>query len=462
MKLDEFGGIIKNKARLVAHGYRQEEGIDFEESFAPVARLDDIRIFLSFVAHMNTIEFSKGTADPTLFIRRQDKDIILVAKILDEVHLENHGYHKAQQISLDDAQVALANRCKIGKCNHRLSFSLKSNESSLQEYYAVAFRVEPPKAKTKYKKMTNEPVTSSKTKTVHASKGSRLKLSAKVAKTAKKKQPATMPKTKGLAILYEVALSEAEKLSWLPRETRKISHVSCKWLRLEVPDVPKYTLESDEESWTFSQDEDDVDEEIDVNVDSEETKSDNDRDDLTHPNLQTNQFAKAISSILGIVENSLASKIKEAVDVAIQLQTNKLREEAQAENQEFLNQTKMKTPPLDQTKGQREGDQEKEAESSKEPTHKESKSISSLKDISRSQPKSSGKFAHVEEHGQKVDDLEDQSHQEFNTGNDDGTSVREALDVDESQWNPSSSLTPDRECHKTKTIENRPPQQKQK
>ncbi|GJV22816.1 retrovirus-related pol polyprotein from transposon TNT 1-94 [Tanacetum coccineum] len=42
VKLDELGGILKNKARLVAHGYRQEEGIDFEESFAPVARLDAI------------------------------------------------------------------------------------------------------------------------------------------------------------------------------------------------------------------------------------------------------------------------------------------------------------------------------------------------------------------------------------------------------------------------------------
>ncbi|GJS54729.1 retrovirus-related pol polyprotein from transposon TNT 1-94 [Tanacetum coccineum] len=42
VKLDELGGILKNKARLVARVYRQEEGIDFEESFAPVARLDAI------------------------------------------------------------------------------------------------------------------------------------------------------------------------------------------------------------------------------------------------------------------------------------------------------------------------------------------------------------------------------------------------------------------------------------
>nr|GEW48579.1 hypothetical protein [Tanacetum cinerariifolium] len=59
----------------------------------------------------------------------------------------------------------------------------------------------------------------------------------------------------------------------------------------------------------------------------------------------------------------------------------------------------------------------KSTSSSKEPTHKESKSTSSSKDASRSQPKSSGKSAHAEEHGQKVDDLEDQSHQEFNMGN---------------------------------------------
>ncbi|GJS16962.1 retrovirus-related pol polyprotein from transposon TNT 1-94 [Tanacetum coccineum] len=115
VKLDELGGIIKNKARLVAHGYRQEEGIDFEESFTLVARLDAIRIFLAYAAHMNMIayqmdvktaflngilreevyvsqpdrfvdqdnlnhEFSKGTVDPTLFIRRQGEDILLISQ----------------------------------------------------------------------------------------------------------------------------------------------------------------------------------------------------------------------------------------------------------------------------------------------------------------------------------------------------------------------------------------------
>ncbi len=52
-KMDENGIIIRNKARLVAQGYRQEEGIDYDETFAPVARLEAIRLFLAFAAHRN-------------------------------------------------------------------------------------------------------------------------------------------------------------------------------------------------------------------------------------------------------------------------------------------------------------------------------------------------------------------------------------------------------------------------
>ncbi|GJZ99161.1 retrovirus-related pol polyprotein from transposon TNT 1-94 [Tanacetum coccineum] len=48
---DEDQTVIRNKARLVAKGYAQEEGIDFEESFAPVARLEAVRIFVAYAAH---------------------------------------------------------------------------------------------------------------------------------------------------------------------------------------------------------------------------------------------------------------------------------------------------------------------------------------------------------------------------------------------------------------------------
>ncbi|GJW70907.1 retrovirus-related pol polyprotein from transposon TNT 1-94 [Tanacetum coccineum] len=149
VKLDELGGILKNKAHLVARGYRQKEGIDFEESFALVARLEAIRIFIAFAAHMNMMvsqmdvktvflnyilrkevyvsqpngfvdpenpnhvyklkkalyglkqaprawydllssfllsqKFSKGIADPTLFIGRETKDILLVQIYVDDI-----------------------------------------------------------------------------------------------------------------------------------------------------------------------------------------------------------------------------------------------------------------------------------------------------------------------------------------------------------------------------------------
>ena len=52
-KADELGNITRNKARLVAQGYNQEEGIDYEETFAPIARLEAIRILLAYTCHHN-------------------------------------------------------------------------------------------------------------------------------------------------------------------------------------------------------------------------------------------------------------------------------------------------------------------------------------------------------------------------------------------------------------------------
>nr|GEZ50420.1 hypothetical protein [Tanacetum cinerariifolium] len=122
VKLDELGGILKNKARLVARGYRQEEGIDFEESFAPVARLEAIWIFLAYAAYKNmpdgfvdqdnpnhvyklkkvlyglkqatrtwydmlssfliSQDFSKGSVDLILFIYRNGNDLLLDYRFL--------------------------------------------------------------------------------------------------------------------------------------------------------------------------------------------------------------------------------------------------------------------------------------------------------------------------------------------------------------------------------------------
>ncbi|GJT11575.1 retrovirus-related pol polyprotein from transposon TNT 1-94 [Tanacetum coccineum] len=56
-KRDETRIVIKNKARLVAQGYNQQESIDYDDTFAPVARLEAIRIFLAFATYMNFIVY---------------------------------------------------------------------------------------------------------------------------------------------------------------------------------------------------------------------------------------------------------------------------------------------------------------------------------------------------------------------------------------------------------------------
>nr|GEX47491.1 retrovirus-related Pol polyprotein from transposon TNT 1-94 [Tanacetum cinerariifolium] len=127
LKTDEFGRVLKNKARrLVAQGFRQEEGIDFKESFSPVARIKAIRIFIANATHKNMAifqmdvktaflngelkeealyglkqaprawydmlsrflisqHFSKGAVDPTLFTRKARNDLLLVQIDVDDI-----------------------------------------------------------------------------------------------------------------------------------------------------------------------------------------------------------------------------------------------------------------------------------------------------------------------------------------------------------------------------------------
>nr|GEV22629.1 ribonuclease H-like domain, reverse transcriptase, RNA-dependent DNA polymerase [Tanacetum cinerariifolium] len=75
-KKDERGVVVRNKARLVAEGYRKEEGIDYNEVFAPVARIKAIRIFLAFSSYMGLIvykidvksAFMYGTIDEEVYV----------------------------------------------------------------------------------------------------------------------------------------------------------------------------------------------------------------------------------------------------------------------------------------------------------------------------------------------------------------------------------------------------------
>ncbi|GJW32681.1 retrovirus-related pol polyprotein from transposon TNT 1-94 [Tanacetum coccineum] len=92
VKLDEYGGVLKNKVRLMAKGYRQEEGIDFEESFAPVARIEAIRIFIANAASKNITIYQMDVK--TAFLNGELKEEVYVSQpegFVDPDHL-THVY----------------------------------------------------------------------------------------------------------------------------------------------------------------------------------------------------------------------------------------------------------------------------------------------------------------------------------------------------------------------------------
>ncbi|GJX53539.1 retrovirus-related pol polyprotein from transposon TNT 1-94 [Tanacetum coccineum] len=78
IKLDEYGDVLKNKARLVAKGYRQEAGIDFEESFAPVARLEAIRLFIANAASQDMTIFQMDVK--TAFLNGELNEVVYVSQ----------------------------------------------------------------------------------------------------------------------------------------------------------------------------------------------------------------------------------------------------------------------------------------------------------------------------------------------------------------------------------------------
>nr|GEV82797.1 hypothetical protein [Tanacetum cinerariifolium] len=89
---DKEQTIIRNKSRLVVRGYHQEEGIDFEESFAPVARMEAIRIFLAYAAHKSFLVFQMDVK--TAFLHGSLKEDVYVCQpegFIDADHL-SHVY----------------------------------------------------------------------------------------------------------------------------------------------------------------------------------------------------------------------------------------------------------------------------------------------------------------------------------------------------------------------------------
>nr|GEY91677.1 retrovirus-related Pol polyprotein from transposon TNT 1-94 [Tanacetum cinerariifolium]GEY91682.1 retrovirus-related Pol polyprotein from transposon TNT 1-94 [Tanacetum cinerariifolium] len=90
IKTNKLGGVLKNKAILVAEGFRQEEGIDFEESFALVSRIEIIRIFIANVAHKNMTIFQMDIK--TTFLNSELKEEVYVSQPEGFVDQENPSH----------------------------------------------------------------------------------------------------------------------------------------------------------------------------------------------------------------------------------------------------------------------------------------------------------------------------------------------------------------------------------
>nr|GFA42620.1 retrovirus-related Pol polyprotein from transposon TNT 1-94 [Tanacetum cinerariifolium] len=156
VKLDELGGILKNKARLVARGYRQEEGIVFEESFAPVARHEAIRIFLAYAAHKNIVVYQMDVK--TAFLNGNLREDIYVSQPDGFVDLKNPNHAQwilnyssgrtattyfwtmattiEQQVVLDEVLVPSAQRSPVFK-----AFLVTADvpEIYMQEFWATTY-----------------------------------------------------------------------------------------------------------------------------------------------------------------------------------------------------------------------------------------------------------------------------------------------------------------------------------
>ncbi|GKD09817.1 hypothetical protein Tco_1189502, partial [Tanacetum coccineum] len=187
--------------------------------------------------------------------------------------------------------------------NELTNEAIKDSES-YKEYYAITLGAKPPKTKASVKKKQTG---SDKTKTPPTTKGKRLNTLAKAAKPAKKKQTAKASKAKGLTVLSEVALTEAEQME-LATKRRMIqthsSHASGSGIdegtgdKPGVPDVPTYASDDEQISWKSSDeedndevamcddDDDDADNQDDDDNDDDDQNddnTDNEYDDLVHP-----------------------------------------------------------------------------------------------------------------------------------------------------------------------------------
>nr|GEZ41103.1 copia protein [Tanacetum cinerariifolium] len=112
-----------NKARLVALGYRQEEGIDFEESFALVSRLEAIRIFLAYAAHKNMVvyqmdvktAFLNGNLREEVYVSQPDRGIFIDQSKYALESLKKYGFESCDPVDTPMVEKSKLDEDKEGK-----------------------------------------------------------------------------------------------------------------------------------------------------------------------------------------------------------------------------------------------------------------------------------------------------------------------------------------------------------
>ncbi|GJS92561.1 putative ribonuclease H-like domain-containing protein [Tanacetum coccineum] len=91
-KRDARGIVVRNKARLVAQGHRQEEGIDYDEVFAPVARIEAIRLFLAFASYMGFMVYQMDVKSAFLYGEIEEEVYVTQPKGFEDPHFPKHVY----------------------------------------------------------------------------------------------------------------------------------------------------------------------------------------------------------------------------------------------------------------------------------------------------------------------------------------------------------------------------------
>ncbi|GJU42171.1 putative ribonuclease H-like domain-containing protein [Tanacetum coccineum] len=91
-KKDERGIVVKNKARLVAQGHTQEEGIDYDEVFAPVARIEAIRLFLAYASFKNFVVYQMDVKSAFLYRKIEEEVYVCQPPVFEDPHFPDKVY----------------------------------------------------------------------------------------------------------------------------------------------------------------------------------------------------------------------------------------------------------------------------------------------------------------------------------------------------------------------------------